>query len=1017
MRFPIRPTRPNALVVLVLIPYLLCPGGARAAQPLRFNRDIRPILAEHCFACHGADAGSRKADLRLDQREVAIEMGAIEPKMPKESELVARIFSQDAEAVMPPPEAKTTLTKSQKDMLVRWIKEGAEYQKHWSFIPAQRPAVPKLTAHKSWPKNAIDHFVLERMRAAGLEPAPEANRFALIRRLYLDLIGLPPSQAAVDRFVGDQSDQAYERVVDELLASKHFGEHWARMWLDLARYADTKGYEKDLHRDIWRYRDWVVDAFNSDMPYTQFTVEQLAGDLLPKATTRGKLATAFHRNTMTNDEGGTDNEEFRTLAVKDRVDTTVQVWMGLTMGCAKCHSHKYDPISQKEYYQVFAIFNQTVDADRSDDAPRMSTPTMEQEQQLARLNAQLAEKRRRYLAETDEMRAARRKWEVEIAQQSNWSALRPASTESSGGAEFKTLEDDSLLVSGPNPPKDTYTIVAGTSLRRIAALRLEALTHSSLKNQGPGRNAQDPNFVVNELTLEVIDSESKIQTVKLVKPQADFSQRGWAVGGAIDGNPKTGWAISPHQRKPHVATFQLEEPIELDERSRLRVTLAQNYGNRLVLGRFRLLASSSTEHLEPSITMLPVLAARDPSRRTKPEQARLNEAFRQVYPATATLSKEVKKLERQIADLNKSFPNTPVMVELAEGKKRATHFHIRGNFLDQGEAVAAGLPKSFGTFDASDTHNRLSVAQWLLQDENPLTARVAVNRVWARIFGRGLVETEEDFGTQGTLPSHPELLDWLAIEYRDSLGWSHKKLCKTIVMSAAYRQSSTISKSKRDRDPQNRWLSRAPRFRLTAETVRDQALAASGLLTPAVGGPSVMPPQPDGIWKTTYSRLKWKTATGVDRYRRGLYTYWRRTSPYPSMLTFDAGSREVCIVRRIRTNIPLQALVTMNDPVFVEASGALAKKTLAADLDSDSRRVVFAFRKVLVRPPSTQETERLVDVYKTALAEYQEDEAAARQLLESSRLAAMDGVSNEQLAAWTIVANVLLNLDETLMRN
>ncbi len=654
---------------------------------------------------------------------------------------------------------------------------------HWSFKPLQRPAFPSV-ADRSWPRNGIDYFILARLEQARLRPELPADRSTLLRRLSLDLTGLPPTLDELQEFLRDNSDDAYEKMVDRLLASEHFGEHWARMWLDLARYADTKGYEKDQARPMWRYRDWVIDAFNSDMPYDEFTREQLAGDLLPDPTESRILATAFHRNTMTNDEGGTDDEEFRVLAVKDRIETTAQAWMGLTMGCAKCHSHKYDPITLTDYYRFYALFNQTEDADRGDEAPTVPMPTAEQKQQQERLEAELA------------------KW------------------------------------------------------RKI---------------------------------------------------------------------------------------FWQEIPNEL----------------------------------------------------------------------TAVAFAKITAAEKELKALTNSIPKTPILRELPPQKLRVTRVHRRGNFLDLGEVVTPGLPEFFGSFPAGAPTNRLGVAEWLVNPRNPLTARVAANRVWARFFGAGIVETEEDFGAQGTPPTHPELLDWLAVEFRGSLGWSWKKLCKTIVMSATYRQSSRQDPAKLKVDPRNQMLSRGPRFRLSAESIRDQALAASGLLSPKTHGPSVMPPQPDGIWRAVYSGLKWKTSPGPDRYRRALYTFSRRTSPYPSMTTFDAGSGEVCTIRRIRTNTPLQALVTLNDPVFVEAAGALGRRMEGSDLADGIRR---GFELVLARDPAPQEQQRLSNLFATAQHDFAKEPNSAKELLESANLQVRAGERREDLAAWTLLANVLLNLDETMTK-
>ncbi|MEX0718217.1 MAG: PSD1 and planctomycete cytochrome C domain-containing protein [Planctomycetaceae bacterium] len=753
---------------------------------------MRPILAANCFACHGPDEGDRQGGLRLDGRDSAIEKQAIVPGKPDESELLRRVLSDDEFTVMPPADSGKSLTAAQKETLRRWIAAGAEYETHWSFAPLRRAALPAVE-NDARLRNEIDRFVLARLEARGLSLSPEADRHALARRLSLDLIGLPPTPEQADAFANDSSLDAYEKFVDELLASPRFGEHWARSWLDLARYADSKGYEKDRPRTMWRYRDWVIDAFNADMPFDRFTIEQLAGDLLPEATVEQQLATAFHRQTMSNDEGGTDDEEFRVLAVKDRVDTTMQVWMGLTMGCAKCHSHKYDPISHEEYYAFYALFDQSEDADRSDDRPKLATPTATQRERLDELTRELRELR----------------------------------------AEAEADAADGI---GEDPP--------------------------------PGANAED---------------------------------------------------------------------------------------------------------------------------------------------RIATLEKEEKALRA-------ATPQTLVMVELPRDKRRTTRIHNRGNFLDPGEPVEPAVPAAFGSLPDDVPADRLAVARWLVSADNHLTPRVAVNRVWGRLFGIGLVETEEDFGSQGTPPSHPELLDWLAAEFRDAHAWSHKKLLKTIVTSATYRQSSRVDPRAKKIDVRNRLLAYAPRFRLSAEAIRDQALASAGLLSEKTHGPSVMPPQPEGIWRAVYSGEKWRTSPGEDRHRRGLYTYWRRTSPYPSMIAFDAGSREVCLLRRVRTNTPLQALVTLNDPVYIEAAATLARRMVSEADDAESR-AVRGFRLTVVRPPDEVEAARLVDLYETALAKYRDDPAAAKEIVSHSEGPLPKGVSIEELATWTAVANVLLNLDEALMRN
>jgi hypothetical protein len=778
------------------------------------------------------------------------------------------------------------------------------------------------------------------------------------------------------------------------------------MWLDLARYADTQGYEKDQARTIWRYRDWVIDAFNRDLPYDQFTIEQLAGDLLPNPTPSQILATAFHRNTMTNTEGGTDPEEFRTTAVKDRIDTTVQVWMGLTFGCAKCHTHKYDPITNQEYYRFYALFNQTEDANRGDEFPTVPTPTEEQQHRQAALDEKLKGLREAFRQPRPELEAQQRSWEKELAANGLWTAPPFESATAAGGATLRQREDGAIVVSGPHPERDTYTVTVPLTAGPARSLRLEALKDPSLPNGGPGRDASDQNVVTSELSVELIDPQGSERTpLPLSAARADHEQGGFPIAHAVDGNPETGWAWAPQNGQPHVAVFDFKSPVGAAG-WKLRVTIRQNYRS-LHHGCFRLSVSNGDPALlKAELRPVSELATLPREQRSVADQQRLDDAFRQTQEPTATLYRQIAAAEQERAAIDRAIPKTPVMRDLPKERHRVTKIHQRGNFLDPGEVVTPAFPAAFGAFPEGAPLNRLGAAKWLVSRDNPLTARVAVNRVWARLFGNGLVETEEDFGTQGTPPTHPLLLDWLAAVFasapashesdggtagrRDSgaprtgeatatgyeCGWSFKQLLKLIVTSAAYRRSSSLQLASgrepsppkvggpggpgpQSMDPENRWLWRGPRFRMPAEVMRDQALAVSGLLSAKMYGPSVMPPQPDGLWKTVYSGLKWQTSPGEDRYRRALYTYWRRTSPYPSLTTFDAGSGEFCVIRRVRTNTPLQALVTLNDPAFVEAAGALAKRMLETPDGTLRDRLALGFRRVLVRPATGTELDRL----------------------------------------------------------
>ncbi|MBS0265210.1 MAG: PSD1 domain-containing protein [Planctomycetes bacterium] len=958
---------------LVSCLFLLSGAAAlEAAEPVSYARDILPILSANCYACHGPDDHDRQAELRLDDEQAVRQRKGsgfpIVPGKPDESLVIARITSADPDLVMPPRSSRRQLTPEQKELLRRWVAEGAKWQRHWSFEPIQQPA------------GTLDDQVRGALSAKGLALQKRAEPTVLVRRLFLDLIGLPPTPEAADVLVRDPSPAAYERLVDELLARPQFGEHWARMWLDLARFADTKGYEKDLGRTMGPYRDWVIQALNDDMPLDQFTLEQLAGDLLPQPSEQQLIATAFHRNTMCNDEGGTDDEEFRIAAVKDRVDTTIQVWMGLTMGCAKCHSHKYDPISLVDYYRFYAIFNQTEDADRYDDAPRLEVLTAAEREQRAKLQASVTR-----LEEA--LRAAEM---AESAQNSAtdapWRADEIVTAESRGGATLKVTTAKAIAAEGKSEPEDTYTLVLAPGNRRLTALRLEALPAKLADGQfGVGRNPGDPNFVVSELRVEVQAGENW-KPVKLVAPRADFSQSGWPVDAAIDGQTKTGWAVSPRSRERHVAIFDFAEPLDLTAESRLRVTLVQEYGNRLTLGQFRL----STSTAEPA-TLSPTA----------------------VSPEVRRSLDELAAAKQQLNTFQANLNLLPILRELPADKKRVTRVHKRGNFLDPGEVVEPGLPQGFGPLPANEPLNRTAVARWLVNRDNPLTPRVWANRIWARLWGLGLVETEEDFGALGSPPSNPALLDWLAAAYRDQ-GWSLKKLVKVIVMSQAYQQASEISPALREADPRNQLASRGARYRLPAEVVRDQALAVSGLLSAKMGGPSVMPPQPAGLWRSTYNGKSWVDAEGEDRYRRGIYTYLKRTTPYPALTMFDAGSGEVCQIRRIRTNTPLQALVTLNDPAFLEAAAALAKRLQGiAGAEARARQ---GLRLALIRPSTPAEIGPLLRLQQSALREFESAPEQASALLKVSR-AEPGATPPAEFASWIVTASAILNLDELLTRN
>lgn len=969
----------NLKIVFACLVHLTVIHSCCRADDVRFGTEVLPILSANCFACHGPDEADRKANLRLDVEADAKARhdGGI-PVVPGDvnaSTLIQRILSTDADLKMPPADSHKELKPEQIQILKAWIEQGAAWGRHWSFEPTQRPAI-EAGVHP------IDQLVERRLREKGLSLRTAAAPHQLAKRLSLDLIGLPPTVERAEAFAANPTEAEYEKLIDELLASPQFGEHWARLWMDLARYADTKGYEKDLGRTVWPYRDWLIRSINDDIPLDQMTIEQLAGDLLPNATQDQLVATAFHRNTMCNDEGGTDDEEFRSIAVKDRVDTTMQVWMGLTAGCAKCHSHKYDPISHSEYYSLYAIFNQTQDADRYDDSPTLELLTKDFEDERKSANDRITTLR----VQLSESEAAAAKTE-----DPRWRFAKVTSAASQYGATLEAQEDSSILAHGESPQEDVYSLTLTLPPGRHTVLRLEALTQPFADGQvGVGRNPRDPNFVLSELEVELLPDSSpeNPRRLSLIKPRADFAQDGWPVSNALDGDTKTGWAVSPRQRERHSAMFEFAEPLQLEKDGAIRITMRQHYGDSLVLRRFRF--STIAEDAEKVDFPAP------------------SEAVRR-------LTNELAAANKQLQDLNGKLPKVPVFRAMSADQLRTTNVHRRGNFLDPGDSVTASLPSAFHQVLGSGSVDRLVLAKWLMSPENTLTSRVWANRIWARLFGIGIVETEEDFGALGALPTNPELLDWLALEYRDG-GWSLKKLLKSIVMSRTYRQSSETTPQLLELDPRNQLMSRGARFRLTAEAVRDEALAVSGLLSGKLYGPPVMPPQPDGLWRSTYNGQKWINAEGEDRYRRALYTYLKRTTPYPSMTTFDGGSGEVCQVRRIRTNTPLQALVTLNDPAFLEAAAALATKMITHE-KSHQERATLGLRTALIRPVKLQETEPLLRLQKEIETQFRMKPTDADNLIKSTRATCPPDVSSAEFASWIVVANTILNLDEFLVRN
>jgi hypothetical protein len=974
-----------------------------------FNKDIRQLLSNKCFHCHGPDEEDRKAKLRLDTREGALKekdgFAAIVPGNIDDSELIYRILSDDEDEVMPPPGKGEPFTKEEVELLKQWIKEGAEYEVHWSYQKPARPEVPKVSSKTLKVRTPVDAFVLERLNQEKLNPSPEADRYTLIRRVSLDLTGLPPTPEEVEAFIADTKPGAYERLVDRLLAKPAFGEHWARLWLDLARYADSAGYADDPGRTIWAYRDWVIQALNANMPFDQFTIEQIAGDLLPNPTQDQLIATAFHRNTKTNNEGGTSDEEFRNAAVVDRVNTTMATWMGTTAACAQCHTHKYDPITHEEYFKMFAIFNQSEDADRRNEAPIIQVIADEKKKEADRLTAEIAALEKEAAAAGKVDPAALAKWEADLKSAvRSWKVLSPGKMTAKSGASFKKGADQSILVSGKEAKTDDYTITAKSSLKKITAIKIEALAYDKLGNGGPGRKG---NFVINEIELAADKTKASFATAS-----STYDQQSFGAAQAIDGNANqnSGWAVGGSLGKDHAIVVELAKPISGGE---LTLKLLQRYPNH-ALGRFRI---SVTDAANPPVALpasLIAILSKPANSRNKAEKSQLLALYGKSNPETKSRQQKIAALKKQLAGI-KPTTTVPVMRELPANRHRKTHIQLRGSYLVLGDQVTPGVPAVFGALPEEATPDRLALANWLVSKDNPLTARVVANRFWENLFGVGIVLTSEEFGSQGERPSHPALLDWLAIEFMEQ-GWDMKKFLRLLVTSSVYRQNSHVPDALAARDPDNRLLARGPRVRLTAEMIRDQALAVSGLLSTKMYGPPVRPPQPNlGLKAAFGGGTDWRTSGGEDKFRRGLYTSWRRSSPYPSMATFGAPNREVCTVRRGRTNTPLQALVTLNDPVYVEAAQALGRR-MAAHQGDLAAKLKEGFRLTLSRNPKEGELARLVKLYEQTRTRYAADEKLAQQMATNPIGPIPAGGNVVDLATLTVVGNVLLNLDETLMK-
>jgi mono/diheme cytochrome c family protein len=1013
-----------------------CCGSAptRAAEPaIEYNQQIRPILAENCFACHGPDARKREAGLRLDRSEGArakLESGAtaIVPGDPTASELVRRIESSDDDQKMPPPDSIKRLTAEQIKLLKAWVAAGGEYQGHWSLLPIDKPA-PPAPAESSLAgaagKNPIDRFVEAGIGRHRLAAAPEADPVTLARRLAFDLTGLPPTPEQVAHLAGGPSDAAYEQLVDELLASPRYGERLAMWWLDLVRYADSVGYHGDQPVSVYPFREYVIRAFNDNKRFDQFTVEQLAGDLLPDATLENKIASGYNRLGMMSEEGGVQPKEYLAKYIAERVRNASGTWLGLTLGCAECHDHKFDPLTSKDFYRFEAFFADIQEKGLyggDDFSPALQVPTAAQVAELARLTAENAALAEQLSQSTPELEAAQLEWEQSLKNRAvDWVVLRPTSAESKAGATLTTLDDGSILASGKSSAAETYTIAADTPLAAITAIRLEVLADPSLPAQGPGR-AGNGNFVLSECRLTAApasDPLGEAKPVALAGATADHSQGGQAVAAAVDNNPATGWAILPEAGKNHVAIFEAKDSLGAAGGTRLTFTLEQLYGSDHAIGRLRLAATSAARPVQVGSGVPPAIDALlliEPGQRTDEQRRTLAAHYRSLAPQIEPLRQKMAEAKKSLENLNRSIPTTLVTVAVPP---RPVRVLARGNWMDEsGEEVQPGVPAALPQPAAKEGRlTRHDLARWIVAADNPLTARVLVNRLWKLYFGAGLSRKLDDLGAQGEWPSHPQLLDWLAVDLVAS-GWDLKHTIKSIVMSQSYRRSSLVSPEAHEKDPYNLWLARQSRFRLDAEMVRDNALWISGLLVERIGGPSVKPYQPPRYWAyLNFPEREWQNATGDDLYRRGLYTHWQRQYLHPSLLAFDGPSREECTADRPRSNTPLQSLVLLNDPTYVEAARVFAELILRQGGSSPAERLDFAMRRALERPIRPTEAETLGQLLASQQEFYKQNPTAAGELLSVGARPPGSGLDPAELAAWTNVARTILNLHAVITRN
>ena len=1000
---------------------------AEAEREIRFNRDVRPILSDKCYRCHGPDQNARQADLRLDLESAAkADRGGyfvIDLDNPSKSELWARITARDEEERMPPPSSGKSLSEEDLRTLLQWMKSGARWEGHWAYAPPVRPSVPEVQS-PSWRHNPVDRFIGARLEREGLPHSTPADRRTWIRRVFLDLTGLPPSSEEVERFVQDRNRFAFERVVDNLLASPHYGERMAVYWLDLVRYADTVGYHGDQPYSVWPYRDYVIGAFNRNMPFDQFTREQLAGDLLDNPTREQRVASGYNRLHMITAEGGAQEKEYLAKYAADRVRTTSSVWLGSTMGCAECHDHKFDPFTAKDFYSFAAFF-----ADLKEKGfyggsrwePQMPLPSAAQEQEMTALEERIASLEADLSTSTELLVNAQLAWEDQIREQDEigrlvWEAIAPRQVRSLEGASLRAQADRSVLARGRNPESDTYEAEIAPARRRVTAIRLEALTHPSFDGGSLSRGGG--NFVLTDFQVEKMGREGR-EPVPIFRAEADFSQGGFEVSKAIDADEKSGWAVDGDKKKENrTAVFTFSHPVFLEEGEALKVTLAQRSSRkRHNIGRFRLSVISLERPglqeigLPAEVYRAALTAWAD---RGAEEQSLLTNYYRQRSPLLdnarsllADARSNRDRLEREI----------PTMLVSQSVEPRLMRVLPRGDWMDDsGEETPPRFPAFLdGSLSAPESPSRLHLAEWITSKNNPLTARAFVNRLWKLYFGNGLSKVLDDLGSQGEWPTHPELLDWLAVEFMES-AWDVKHMARLLVTSQTYRQSAVADDWIKEKDPFNRLYARQSAYRLDAEVVRDVALSVSGLRVDRLGGPSVKPYQPAGYYaQLNFPKREYQADLGANQYRRGLYTHWQRTFLHPSMKAFDAPSREECTAERTRSNTPLQSLALLNDPSYVEAARAFAER-IASGEGSAEAKIRRAFHEAVCRRPSASEVQILAELFAESRNRFAIDEEAARRLTAIGQTPANPNRSPGELAAWTMVGRAILNLHETITR-